>query len=79
MHVMFPVQQASLAWNMEKQIEILYYIDLVRKKRWSEHCCVSCGFTLLWHYIPLISMCYIIVIKKKIDKSNSFLQTYVIW
>ncbi len=36
MHVMFPVQQASLAWNMEKayiqQIEILHYIDFVKKK-----------------------------------------------
>ncbi len=34
MHVMFPVQQASLEYGKayNRQIEILHYIDFVRKK-----------------------------------------------
>ncbi len=53
MHVMSPVQQASLAWNMEKLTfsRWKYCITLILSgKIWSEHCHVSCGFTLLWHY-----------------------------
>ncbi len=58
MHVMSSVQQASLQYGKAyiQQIEILHCIDFVRKKRWSEHCCVSCGFTLLWHYISPTSL-----------------------
>ncbi len=33
---------------------VLYWF--CQEKRWSEHCCVSCGFTLLWHYIPPTSL-----------------------
>ncbi len=47
------VQQASLEYGKAyiQQIEILQYIDFVKKKD-DLNTCVSCGFTLLWHYIP---------------------------
>ncbi len=62
---MSPAQQASLEYGKAyiQQIEILHYIDFVKKKDdLNIICCVSCGFTLLWHYIPLISMWYIILL-----------------
>ncbi len=60
MHVMSPVQQASLEYGKAyiQQIEILHYIDFVRKKYdlWLY-------FTLALHptHIPLINM-YIILL-----------------
>ncbi len=80
MHVMSPVQQASLEYGKAyiQQIEILHYIDFVKKKRWSEHWCVSCGFTLALHPSDQHVLHYITIIKNIFGKLNSFLQTYVI-
>ncbi len=60
---MSPVLQASLEYGKAyiQQIEILQYIDFVKKKMiWT--LLISCVFTLLWHYIPLISVWYIILL-----------------
>ncbi len=85
MHVMSPVQQASLEYGKAyiQQIDILHYIDFVKKKDDLNTGCVSCGFTLLRHYIPptsLWSTCGTLyyIIKNLFGKLNSFLQTYVI-
>ncbi len=51
MHVMSPVQQASLKYGKDYiLIEILHYIDFIRKKYDLNCCviCVNCGFILLW-------------------------------
>ncbi len=63
------------------QIISRFIFIIFTTRTWSEHCCVSCGFTLLWHYIPLISMWYIILLELKniFGKLNSFLTNYVIW
>ncbi len=64
MHVMSPVQQASLEYGKAYilQIEILHYIDFVKKK--DDLNTVVYYFTLALHptHIPLISMCYIILL-----------------
>ncbi len=75
MHVMSPVQQASLEYGKAyiQQIEILHYIDFVKKK--DDLNTVVCYFTLTLH--P--SDHYITIIKHLFGKLNSFLQTYVIW
>ncbi len=66
MHVMFPVQQASLEYRKAyfQQIEILHYIDFVRKKDDLN----LYYFTLALHptHIPLIRMWYIILLKLQI-------------
>ncbi len=78
MHVMSPVQQASLEYGKDyiQQTEILHYIDFVKKKM---------IWTLLWLYFTLVShlsdqhvVHYITIIKNIFGKLNSFLQTCVI-
>ncbi len=68
MHVMSPVQQASLEYRKAyfQQIEILHYIDFVRKKY--DLNTVVYYFTLALHptHIPLIRMWYIILLKLQI-------------
>ncbi len=75
MHVMSSVQQASLEYGKAYilQIEILHYINFVKKKDdlntvWSEALHPSDQHVL--HYITII--------KNILGKLNSFLQTYVI-
>ncbi len=64
MHVMSPVQQASLEYGKAyiQQIEILHYIDFVKKN--DDLNTVVYYFTLALHptHIPLISMWYIILL-----------------
>ncbi len=64
MHVMSPVQQTSLEYGKAyiQQIEILHFIDFVRKK--DDLNTVVYYFTLALHptHIPLINMCYIILL-----------------
>ncbi len=64
MHVMSPVQQANLEYGRAYilQIEILHYIDFVKKK--DDLNTVVYYFTLALHptHIPLISMWHIILL-----------------
>ncbi len=62
MHVMSPVQQASLEYGKAyiQQIEILHYIDFVRRK--DDLNTVVQVVALHPTHIPLISMCYIILL-----------------
>ncbi len=67
MHVMSPVQQASLEYGKAyiQQIEILHYIDFVKKKMiWTLLCKLWLYFTLALHptHNPLINMWYIILL-----------------
>ncbi len=83
MHVMSPVQQASLEYGKAyiQQIEILHYIDFVRKKDDLNNVVQVVALLLLWHYIPLISkhvLHYITIIYFFCGKLNRFLQTYEI-
>ncbi len=82
MHVMSPVQQASLEYGKAhiQQIEILHYIDFVRKKDDLNTvvyvvALLYSGITSLW------SACGTLYYYNKnlFGKLNSFLQTYVIW
>ncbi len=65
MHVMSPVLQASLEYGKAYilQIEILHYIDFVKKKD-DLLCKLWLYFTLALHptHIPLISVWYIILL-----------------
>ncbi len=84
MHVMSPVQQASLEYGKAyiQQIEILHYIDFVKKKYDLN--------TVVWIVALLYSDItsrphpsqhvahYITIITNLFGKLNSFLQTYVI-
>ncbi len=85
--VMSPVQQASLEYGKAYilQIEILHYINFVRKKE-DVNTCVSSGFTLLYsgitshpHSSDQHVVHYITIIKHIFGKFNSFLQIDVIW
>ncbi len=78
MHVMSPVQQASLEYRKAciQQREILHYIDFVRKK--DDLNTVVYYFTLALHLSDQHVVHYIIIIKNIFGKLNSFLQTYVI-
>ncbi len=65
MHVMSPVQQASLEYGKAyiQQIEILHYIDFVKKKDYLK-LKLWLYFTLALHptHIPLISTWHIILL-----------------
>ncbi len=69
------MQKASLEYGKAyiQQIEILHYIDFVRKK--DDLNTVVCYFTLALHPSD---QHYITIIKHIFGKLNSFLQTYVI-
>ncbi len=72
-HTCDEVQQASSKYGKAyiQQIEILHYIDFVKKK--DDLNTVVWSFTLILH--P--SDHYITIIKHILGKLNSFLQTYV--
>ncbi len=78
MHVMSSVQQASLKYRKAyiQQIEILHYIDFVRKK--DDLNTVEYYFTLALHPSDPHVLHYITTITNICGKLNSFLQTYVI-
>ncbi len=85
MHVMSPVQQASLEYGKAyiQQIEILHYIDFVKKNMiWTLLCKLWLYFTLTLHPTHNPSdqhvLHYITIIKNIFGKINSFLETYVI-
>ncbi len=73
-HVCDEVQQTSLEYGKDyiQQIEILHYIDFVKKK--DDLNTVVCYFTLALHPSDQHVLHYITIIKHL----NSFLQTYVI-
>ncbi len=73
---MSPVQQTSLEYGKDyiQQIEILHYIDFVRKK--DDLNTVVYYFTLALHPSD---QHYITIIKHLFGKLNRFLQTHVIW
>ncbi len=80
---MSPVQQASLEYGKAyiQQIEILHYIDFVIKKKiiWTLLCKLWwLYFTLALHHSDQHVVHYITVIKTIFEKSNCFLQTYMI-
>ncbi len=74
-HACDEVQQASSEYGKAyiQQIEILHYIDFVRKK--DDLNTVVCYFTLALHPSD---QHYITIIKNIFGKLNRFLQTYVI-
>ncbi len=78
MHVMSPVQQASLEYGKAyiQQIVILHYIVFVKKK--DDLNTVVYYFTLALHPSDQHVLHYITIIKNIFGKLNSFLQTYVI-
>ncbi len=81
MHVMSPVQQASLEYGKAyiQQIEIFHYIDFVKKKMiWTLLCKLWLYFTLALHPSDQHVVHYITIIQNIFGKLNSFLQTYVI-
>ncbi len=75
---MSSVQQASLEYGKAyiHQIEILHYIDFVKKK--DDLNTVVCYFTLALHPSDQHVLHYNTIIKHVFGKLNSFLQTYVI-
>ncbi len=77
-----PVQQESLEYGKAyiQQIEILHYIDNVKKKKmiWTLLCKLWLYFTLALHPTHITHVHYITIIKNIFGKLNSFLQTYVI-
>ncbi len=85
MRVMFPVPQASLEYGKTyiQQIEILHYIDFVRKKYDLNTvvyvvALLYSGITFHPHPSDPHVLHYITIIKNIFGKLNSFLQTYVI-
>ncbi len=73
-HACDEVQQTSLEYGKAyiQQIEILHYIDFVRKK-------YDLNTIVLLHPSDQHVLHYITIIKNILGKLNSFLQTYVIW
>ncbi len=73
------MQQVSLKYGKAyiQQIEILHYIDFVKKK--DDMNTVVCYFTLALHPSDQHVVHYITIIKNIFGKLNRFLQTYVIW
>ncbi len=82
MHVMSPVQQASLEYRKAyiQQIEILNYIDFVRKKDDLNTVVALLYSGITSHPHPSDQhVHFITIIKNLFGKLNRFLQTYVIW
>ncbi len=82
MHVMSPVQQASLEYGKAyiQQIEILHYIDFVKIKD-DLNTVVALLYSGITSHPPPSDqhvLHYITIIKNLFGKLNSFLQTYVI-
>ncbi len=77
-HACDEVQQANLEYGKAyiQQIEILHYIDFVRKK--DDLSTDVYYFTLVLHPSDQHVLHYITIIKHIFGKLNSFLQTYVI-